>query len=66
MIWACVGILVLLGRVEKIITYQNSHERVEIREVAPIYYNNVKVNGDCALVDPPCHEDFERNVIRLK
>ncbi len=47
-------------------------EKVKIEKVNDTYYNNVKVNGDCALVDPPCWEfDFKQNldrrsILRLK
>lgn len=47
-------------------------EKVVIEKVNDTYYNNVKVNGDCALVDAPCWEfDFSRNhdrrsLLRLK
>ena len=41
-------------------------ERVKLIEVNDTYYDGVRVNGDCALIEPPCWTDFERNTIRLK
>lgn len=28
--------------------------------------NGKEINGDCALVEPPCWEDFSRELIRIK
>ena len=42
-------------------------DKIEIVERTPVYYNEEQINGECALVSPPCFEDIGyHNLIRLR
>ena len=43
----------------------NQTAKVEVVYKTPVYLNGVKINGDCALVDPPCWDDFYHSKVKL-
>lgn len=41
-------------------------KRVEVWEKDNVYIDGSKVQGDCALVEPPCWDGFYHDTIKIK